>query len=395
MNKFDSINIGDKAELTHQITEADIENFVKLTGDDNKLHTDKNFASRTPYKKTVAHGMLGASFISTVIGTKLPGDGAMWFAQNLEFLLPVRVGDQITVTAEVIKKVARGQIIEMKTDIFNQNNQKVTGGYAKIKVFQVEKSIDDCERTNIEKPVALVIGATGGIGKATCLQLAKDGFNLAIHYYKNKDIANEISAEVNALGRKSIVVKADIRYVEQVEELVIKTVRSLDTITVLANCSTASVPAIKLSNLEWDIMELHFDINVKGAFNIQKFVVPIMKLNKYGKIINITTQAIEKPNSGWLHYITAKSALHGFSKALAFELAPNGITVNLVSPGMTDTDLIADISEETRLITAAQTPMRRIAKAEDIAAAISFLASKKADFITGETIRVNGGQIMI
>ena len=104
MKKFESINIGDKAELTHKITKSDVEKFVDLTGDDNKIHVDKEYASKTTFKKPVAHGMLGASFISTIIGTKLPGDGALWFAQNIEFLQPVRIGDEITVKAEVIKK---------------------------------------------------------------------------------------------------------------------------------------------------------------------------------------------------------------------------------------------------------------------------------------------------
>ena len=123
MNNFESINIGDKAELVPKITLPDVEKFVDLTGDDNKLHVDKEYASKTTFKKPVAHGMLGASFISTIIGTKLPGDGALWFAQNIEFLLPVRIGDEITIKAEVIEKIERTQTIEMSTDIFNQYNQ--------------------------------------------------------------------------------------------------------------------------------------------------------------------------------------------------------------------------------------------------------------------------------
>ena len=117
--------------------------------------------------------------------------------------------------------------------------------------------------------------------------------------------------------------------------------------------------------------------------------------SKYGKVINISTQAIEKINSDWSHYITAKSALSGFSKALALELAPKGIRINLVSPGMTDTDLVANIPEKIKLLSAAQTPLRRIAQPEDIANAISFLSSTKSDYLSGETIRINGGQVMI
>ena len=114
MKKYYEINVGDKETLTHTITKTDIEKFVQLTGDDNLLHVDENFASKTQFKKPVVHGMLGASFISTIIGTKLPGDGALWFSQSLEFLLPVRIGDVLTVVAEVLRKYEKEQIIELK-----------------------------------------------------------------------------------------------------------------------------------------------------------------------------------------------------------------------------------------------------------------------------------------
>jgi 3-oxoacyl-[acyl-carrier protein] reductase len=117
---------------------------------------------------------------------------------------------------------------------------------------------------------------------------------------------------------------------------------------------------------------------------------------KYGRIINITTQYIdETPPVELLAYVTAKTALSGFTKSLAVEYAPFGITVNMISPGMTDTELIADIPEKSRLMTAAKTPLRRLAKPNDIAGAVCYLASEGASFITGETIRINGGQAML
>ena len=395
MKKFESINVGDKAELTHKITRSDVEKFVDLTGDDNKLHVDKEYASKTIFKKPVAHGMLGASFISTIIGTKLPGDGALWFAQNIEFLLPVRIGDEITIKAEVIEKIERTQTIKLSTEIFNQHNQKVTTGTAKVKIIEQIQSPHKKESYVDKRKVVLIIGGTGGIGRETCLQLAKDGFDVAIHYHRNKELAEKIKDQIIALGLKAIIVNADITDFAQVKEMITTIIRKLNTITVVTNCSTLSVPNIKFKDLTWNIIQEHFDLNIKGAFNILKCVVPIMEENKYGKLINITTQAIEKPTSEWLHYITAKSALNGFTKALAVELAPKGIRINLVSPGMTDTELIANVPEKVRLLTAIQTPLRRIATPGDIAGAISFLASDKSDFLTGETIRVNGGQIMI
>lgn len=192
--KYEEIQVGTTQQLTHTITQADIEKFVDLSGDDNKLHVDKAFAARTSFKKPVVHGMIGASFISTVIGTKLPGDGALWYSQTLDFLLPVRIGDMITVVAEVIKKNDRERSIELDVRIFNQNRQIVTRGISKVKVIDEDIPVNE-NLENEENPrVALVIGATGGIGNATCLQLAKDGFNLILHYNKyNPQI--QISAE--------------------------------------------------------------------------------------------------------------------------------------------------------------------------------------------------------
>ena len=135
MSKYDSIKVGDNAEIKHKITKQDIDKFVDLTGDDNKLHIDEDYAKKTSFKKPVVHGMLGASFISTIIGTKLPGDGALWFSQTLNFLLPVRVGDEIVIKAEVIKKNDRDKSIELSTEIFNQNFQKVTFGISKVKII--------------------------------------------------------------------------------------------------------------------------------------------------------------------------------------------------------------------------------------------------------------------
>jgi 3-oxoacyl-[acyl-carrier protein] reductase len=135
MPSYDNIQIGDTAEIRHTITKADIDKFVALTGDDNRLHIDADYAAQTTFKKPVAHGMLSASFISTIIGTKIPGDGALWYNQTLEFLLPVRVGDEITVVAKVLKKVDATQSIELSTDVFNQNRQKVVRCFAWHQLF--------------------------------------------------------------------------------------------------------------------------------------------------------------------------------------------------------------------------------------------------------------------
>uniref|UniRef100_UPI00404734F4 SDR family oxidoreductase n=1 Tax=Algoriphagus sp. TaxID=1872435 RepID=UPI00404734F4 len=395
MKKYSEINVGDKETLNHTITKSDIEKFVQLTGDDNRLHVDEKFASTTQFKKPVVHGMLGVSFISTIIGTKLPGDGALWFSQSLEFLLPVRISDVLTVTAEVLKKNDKEQIIELKTEIHNQNRQIVTKGIAKVKVIETEVVPAEVEKKEDTPKTALVIGGTGGIGKATCIQLAKDGFNVIIHYKKNKTLAEEIKAEVEKHKQKVIIVSADIFNDADIKEMISKGIRAFDKIDVLANCAATAIPNIKFQDLVWTDFLQQMEVNIKSTFNIIQAVVPEMIKNGYGKIINIGSLSAEKPNADWSHYITAKSALIGLTKSLAFELAPKGIRINMVTPSLVNTELTSDVPEKIKLLTAAQTPLRRLALAADVAGVISFLASEKSDFLAGENIRVNGGQVMI
>jgi 3-oxoacyl-[acyl-carrier protein] reductase len=394
--KYDEIIVGIKEKLVHAVTQEDIEKFVDLSGDDNKLHVDKEFAAKTPFKKPVVHGMIGASFISTIIGTKLPGDGALWFSQTLEFLLPVRVGDEITIVAEVVKKHDRDHIIELNVEILNQNRQVVTRGVSKVKVIEQEVQ-QEIKTTQIERrpKSALVVGATGGIGCATCSQLAKDGYNLIIHYNTNKSKALEIQKEAIELGVKAEIFQADIADEKKIDELVNYGIRKFNKIDFLVNCAASPIPTIKVTDLEWLDFLHQIELNIKVNLLLVKKVLPGMINNKNGKIVTIGSIYSDKPNSGLTHYTTAKAALEGFTKAMALELAPIGIRVNMVSPSVISTELTADIPEKIKLITAAQTPLRRLAMSEDVAGAISFLASEKSNFLSGETIRINGGQVMI
>jgi 3-oxoacyl-[acyl-carrier protein] reductase len=396
MKKYTEINIGDKETLTHFITKEDIGKFVELTGDDNKLHVDEKFASKTHFKKPVVHGMLGASFISTIIGTKMPGDGALWFSQTLEFLLPVRIGDNLTIVAEVIKKNDKEKIIELKTEIFNQNRQTVTKGIAKVKVIEQEQIDNESDEVVEPKPKnAIVIGATGGIGRDVCVQLAKDGYNIGIHYNSSKEKAIELKNSVEEIGVKCVIGKADITKEIEIHDLFTTFLRSFEEIDVLVNCAASTINNIKFQELTWMDYQKQIDINVKSVFIICQQVSKIMAKRGFGKIINIGSFSTEKINNDWSHYITAKTALIGLTKSMAFELAPKGIHVNMVTPSLVSTDLTADIPEKIKLLTASQTPLRRLAKPADITGAISFLASEKSNFLAGENIRVNGGQIML
>ncbi len=393
MKKYNAIKVGDKEEIFHVITQDDIEKFIDLSGDKNKIHHDEEFAKNTSYKKPIAHGMIGVSFISTIIGTKLPGDGALWYSQNIEFTNPVRIGDRLKVSAEVIKKNDRNNTLEIETNIYNQNKQLVTKGIAKVKLInQINPKVKKEKIT--KRKIALVIGATGGIGTSTCIQLAKDGFDIAIHYNSNENSAKKIKSKILKLGKRAIIVKADITKKNEVSDMFQYLDNRFDSLTALVNCSMTKFFNIKFHDLDYKYINDQLKINLKGVFNLLKAAVPRMGKNNYGKIVNITSISTEQPVSQLTHYITAKSALEGFTKALAIELAAKGIRLNLVSPGMTNTELIFDIPEKIKVLNAAKTPLKRLADPGDVAYAISYLVSEKSDYLTGETIRVNGGQTM-
>ena len=393
--KYEEIFIGQKETLSHKVTQSDIEKFVDLSGDDNKLHVNKEFAAKTSFKKPVVHGMIGASFISTIIGTRIPGDGALWFSQTLEFLLPVRVGDVITVIAEVTKKIDRDRTIELNVEIQNQNRQVVTRGISKVKVLEeLEKAVEEIKEETSNK-VALVVGATGGIGSAVALQLATDGYDVILHYHSNKDKANSLKKQIEeATDSKVYTIQANINEEKDIENLMSQAMREAYRIDCFVNCASTPIPPIKVTDLTWDDFMSQLNLNIKINLFFFNQLLPQMLERKYGKMIMVGSLFSDKPNPNLVHYATAKAALEGFTKAMAFELAPKGIRVNMVSPSMIATDLTADIPEKMKVLSAMNTPLRRLALPEDVAGAVSFLASNKSDYLSGEVIHINGGQYM-
>jgi 3-oxoacyl-[acyl-carrier protein] reductase len=393
-NNFDSIRIGDSKSLVKTITESDVRKFVEMTGDDNPLHVNRAYAEKTSFKDIVVHGMLGASFISTVIGTKLPGAGALWVSQNFDFLLPVRLGDVLTIICTVCKKHEREQLLELDTRILNQNQQLVLTGQGKVKILA---SISpQVQAKPVERPlVAIVTGGAGGIGKAICLRLAQDGYNVVVNYLGRAGRATEIVETINAGNTRALAVQADIATESGSNKLIKSALEAFGGISVLVNNASPHINPKPFMKTHWADVQQQLDVQVKGAFNLVSVCVPHMAEQRWGRIVNITSQVLDGPPSvTWTGYAMAKGALAVFSNYMAAELGPQGITVNCVSPGMCDTGLIGDIPEKTQLMIARQTPLRRLAKPEDVAAAVAYLVSDDAGFVSGHTVAVNGGMVI-
>ncbi len=391
---FDAIRIGDRRELTKTITEEDIRQFVRMTGDDNPLHVDAAFAAQTPFKDIVVHGMLGASFISTVIGTKLPGPGALWVSQSMEFLLPVRLGDVLTVSCTVTAKHERDRLLDIDTLITNQHQQAVLKGSGRVKVLESAAPAAAAGARERSR-VALVTGGTGGIGEAICRRLAADGFAVAINYHRNAARAQQIVEAIRADGGQAVAVEADISTAAGVAQLVARASGALGPIGVLVNNASPRINPKPLADIGWDDIQNQLDVQLRGAFLLTQQCAAAMADHGGGRIVNITSQATRgTPTPHWTAYAVAKAALATFSRQIATELGPAGITVNCVAPGMTETALIGDIPQKQQMVIGRQTPLRRLAQPDDIAAAVAYLASDDARFVTGHTLEVNGGMVM-
>jgi len=388
---FSEIQVGDSESISKKITESDVRKFVEMTGDDNPLHVDAAYAESTAFKDIVVHGMLGASYISTVIGTRLPGTGALWLSQNFDFLLPVRLGDELSISCTVLKKFERERLLELETKIINQHRQTVLMGTGKVKVLSPSRPKEITEEKS-DLRVAVVTGGSGGIGKAISLRLAKDGFAVVIAYRGRVDRANSVVKEIHSNKGKAIAVCADVSTKEGVELLCKSAAKEFGGVSVLVNNASSAINPKPFELMDWEDVQNQLNTQLKGSFLLCQSCIPKMIERGWGRIVNITSQVVEgEPTPSWTSYAIAKASLAKFSSYLAADLGSNGITVNCVSPGMSETGLIGSISEKVQLMIARQTPTRRLTKPEDVAAAVAYLVSSEASQVTGQTILVNGG----
>jgi len=244
---------------------------------------------------------------------------------------------------------------------------------------------------------AIVTGAGSkhGIGRATALAFAKQGADVAVCDL-NADGVQQVSKEIKALGRRSLAIQVDVTSQESVEKAVQTVLNEWGHIDILANIAgiTQPIKVIDTSPADFDRIVA---VNMKGTFLFSKAVIPSMTKQNYGRIINMSSVSAKRGGGvfGGAHYSAAKAGILGFSKALAREVAPYNITVNSVAPGLVLTDIRGGIEpEEEQRKMAADIPLKRLGKPEEIAAAICFLASDEAAYITGEEIDINGGSHM-
>ncbi len=246
----------------------------------------------------------------------------------------------------------------------------------------------------LEGKVAIVTGGSRGIGRAISEDLAKNGAKIVVNYNSNADAANETVAAINALGSEAIAVQADVSDFDQAQALGKAAIEAYGQVDILVNNAgtTKDTLLMTMKEAQWDDV---MDINLKSAFNMTKAVArPMIRKKNGGRIINISSVSGLIGLPGQSNYSASKAGMIGFSKALAKELGGRAITVNCIAPGFIPTDLTSVLDEDRVKWITESTPLGRMGKPEEIAHAVTFLASDHAAFITGETLRVDGGIAM-
>jgi 3-oxoacyl-[acyl-carrier protein] reductase len=246
----------------------------------------------------------------------------------------------------------------------------------------------------LDGKVALVTGASKGIGRGIAQRLAANGAAVAVNFRTDEEGARETVRSIEETGGRATVVAGDVGVAAEAADIVAKAGSALGGLHILVNNAgvSADTLTVRLSEEDWDRV---LDTDLKGAFLTIKAALRPMMRQRWGRIVNIASVVAYTGNAGQASYASAKAGLLGLTKSVAREIATRGITANVVAPGLIDTAMTESLSEEIRSWMLSQVPMSRPGSPQDVAAAVAFLASDEAGYISGQVINVDGGMVMI
>ena len=244
---------------------------------------------------------------------------------------------------------------------------------------------------SLDGRVALVTGSSTGLGKAVAFSLARSGARVALNYFNNEERAAETLGAFQAEGLEGVMLRGDVSDESAVNALCGEVVEKLGEIDILVVNATPDQPQMPIEEFTWEHFQTMIDFFIKSPYLLTRAVLPHMKKNRWGRIINITSEVFQRSIGNFSAYVSAKGGQIGFTRSMATELAPFNITVNLVAPGWIPVERHENDSQEQKDGYREMIPMDRWGVPDDVAGAVAYYASEEAGFVTGQTICVNGG----
>lgn len=369
-----------------------VEGFAQFSGDHNPVHVQADAARAYGFARPFAHGAIQSAIVSRLIGMKVPGPGAVWMSQSMEWLKPVYVGDTVAVEVEVENASPGAEVLTLALRTKNQQGDVVMQGQAKVKL--ASKLAEDTSAPATEPRVALVSGGSRGIGAAVARALGAAGWHVAITCKANRSAANEVVQSIVAGGSAAQAFVADLEVAGSGTTLVQEVQQAFGRIDAMVHCATQPLNSKALTEMTTADLRGFHRIHVESAWEMVQAVLPGMTERRFGRLVFLGTSALfGAPPPKMTAYIAAKQSLWGMVRSLALELGPQQITANMVSPGMTVTELTADIPVRLKEAEARKVPLRRLALPEDVANTIAFLASDSGGYISGVNLPLTGGPV--
>lgn len=344
--------------------------------------------------------LLSLLMFSTSVGMGIPGKYATFLKFEASFKRAIETGTPCMLKGEVSHMSRSTRIIKKDIQVQRRDEsaEALLSGKVSVLVNQpysvmpsMEFLKDKSFGLGIKGKVAIITGASRGIGETTAKLLALHGAKVIVNYNKGEADGKRISKEIADCGGEAVAIRADVSDSTQVERMVKRAAEMFGAVDILVNNAVRGFRPSNFLNLTWEDVQEDLDVIAKGAFNCCKAAIPFMLRQGGGKIINISTIAAENPPPGQVKYVLSKSALMGLTRALAADFASSNIQVNMVVPNFVETDLVSHIPEAYRKKIALDSPMQRSASPADIAQSIVFLASAYSSFTTGQKVMVTGG----
>jgi len=398
------------------ITEDLVNSFAKFSKDFNPIHMNSDFANMHGYTRRVSHGVIQLACLSKIIGMDFPGHGAMWMKQTVNWITPVLVGDEIEIILTIKGFSAGTNTITLLVEIFNNNNKKVMDGESLVKVTKslytntvssmtsvdskplpkVEKQKNNVssEINNYQSRVALITGASRGIGAEIAKKLSSDGYSVVVNYRNDKSSANSIVEYILRHGGDAIALKADMTNHSHVINMLQVVYDKWGRCDAVIHGATPPLKIIKTESTTYSDMNSYLNVYLGGATSLVENTFTSMKENKFGRYVFLGTSSLFGiPPHGMSAYVVAKEALWGYTKSLSADFGGFGITANMVSPSLTITDLTHDVPARVKEVEAIKSPVRRLVNKKDIAYQVSYLCSDHSSYINGSNIPVTGGPV--